>query len=1473
MRRLSLHLRFLLVAAAMAASGCTVPAETAPPFDTADRWAADGAGKGEVAVPVGDARDLGDLADGAQDTGLDFSLPEIVADGGGIEVEDTGGPQCLPGEGCFLDPCAENGDCLSSWCIEHLGEDVCTQTCVEECPAGFDCKKVAGAEPDIVYACLSRWPRVCLPCTSNQDCKTAETLGGLCVSPGETPEYFCGSPCADAGDCPGGYACKEVTTIDGMYGTQCVPESGVCDCTQKAIDAGLHTVCQEENQWGICEGFRKCEEGGLSACDAAIPAADVCDGQDNNCDTVIDEDTCDDDNPCTGDTCAGADGCVNTPLVGIECTDGDLCTTGDHCDAGTCVGNPVVCDDGNPCTDDSCDDTGKCVADPNHELCDDSNPCTLGDVCDESACIGTPISCDCQQTPDCELLDDEDLCNGILYCDKTELPFKCKVDPETVVTCELPNDADPFCQAAVCAPATGECSTVPSNEGFSCNDNNACTMDEKCVEGLCSGGADYPCGDNNACTIDSCKPDSGCIHIDAGGACDDDNPCTIGDHCEGGQCVSGDEVSCDDGNVCTSDSCAPDSGCHHEPSEGDCDDGNPCTAGDHCSQGFCVPAGATDCNDGNACTTDNCDPLFGCLHVLNNAACDDGNLCTTTDVCQNGACVGTGVLKCNDGNACTTDSCNTLEGCEFVFNDNNCTDDNLCTTGDHCLNGACVPTGFLDCDDSNGCTDDACAPETGCTHTPSQGACDDFDLCTKDDVCSLTGCKGTPFDCDDQVDCTDDICDGSGGCSHPVSEGFCYIGSECLAADALNPGSICQGCVPEEAQKGWSPLTGGVCQTVPSGIATCVVGECELTGCDDGFDDCDGDMATGCEVHLATNTFHCGECDNACVAPENCNDGQCSFECPEGFINCDGVCVNNQTDAANCVECGTVCIASAQGFLGFCNGGCQEAPCPDNSFNLDLQPGNGCEYACAITHEGEELCDDFDNDCDGETDEDFVLASDPLNCGECGEVCGPHPHVDSVACEDGDCAIGACEDGYLDQDEVVLNGCEVMIATGEIWVDAWNWDEEDGSQNHPFNTIEEGFAAAEDGSLIRILPGMYLGGFSITEPNVVVQGEPPEVGDDPQEHVFILGPEYGTGVTVSADNVTIKRLTMQGAATGIKFNSVTGGSVQDASVSSIAGNTNKEAIGIHIVSSTAVILDGVHFSGVTGGNGSNHCNNPGAGQPASGVVLQGAQNVQLVDCEIHDVNGGTGGGATCGCHSGSGGGVAAAVHLRTSSINNSITGCHFYDVQGGKGGNKSYCGGYGNGNIGAGVYHNTGGGLLLNSTLIYDIRPGLTGNNQASAYSACLYGTGIGSLLVSGITCVGSGTARQRGIWANNCPQGLIGVTSSIIANVTEYCLYNKSTNFPAAVMASYSDVFGCASGATYNAQLAGNTTQLDPLFVAPDEDDYHLLPESPCIDTGKTTSPYCNEPEPNGCRVNMGAFGNRADATSAEDAEHCGCN
>jgi predicted outer membrane repeat protein len=63
-------------------------------------------------------------------------------------------------------------------------------------------------------------------------------------------------------------------------------------------------------------------------------------------------------------------------------------------------------------------------------------------------------------------------------------------------------------------------------------------------------------------------------------------------------------------------------------------------------------------------------------------------------------------------------------------------------------------------------------------------------------------------------------------------------------------------------------------------------------------------------------------------------------------------------------------------------------------------------------------------------------------------------------------------------------------------------------------------------------------------------------------------------------------------------------------------------------------------------------------------------------------------------------------------------------------------------------------------------------------------------------------------------------------------------------ITVTYSDVQGSWGG-------EGNKDE-DPLFIDPDNDDYHLLADSPCIDAG---DPTYDVPSGGGCRIDMGAY------------------
>ena len=73
------------------------------------------------------------------------------------------------------------------------------------------------------------------------------------------------------------------------------------------------------------------------------------------------------------------------------------------------------------------------------------------------------------------------------------------------------------------------------------------------------------------------------------------------------------------------------------------------------------------CDDHNPCTTDSC-VNGSCTNVSNTTQCNDGNACTENDTCSGGQCVGQ-VLECNDHDTTTIDSCNPATGCANTYVD------------------------------------------------------------------------------------------------------------------------------------------------------------------------------------------------------------------------------------------------------------------------------------------------------------------------------------------------------------------------------------------------------------------------------------------------------------------------------------------------------------------------------------------------------------------------------------------------------------------------------------------------------------------------------------------------------------------------------------------------------------------------------------------------------------------------------------
>lgn len=119
--------------------------------------------------------------------------------------------------------------------------------------------------------------------------------------------------------------------------------------------------------------------------------------------------------------------------------------------------------------------------------------------------------------------------------------------------------ADEDCGAVTCMePGTcdrGVCQRTPLVEGTACSSDSLCVSNESCDgSGSCGAGSPVVCLDAifGDCLVPLCDPTQGCIAVaaDDGFSCDDQNACTVGDSCVAGTCrggafpCSGDAVCC-----------------------------------------------------------------------------------------------------------------------------------------------------------------------------------------------------------------------------------------------------------------------------------------------------------------------------------------------------------------------------------------------------------------------------------------------------------------------------------------------------------------------------------------------------------------------------------------------------------------------------------------------------------------------------------------------------------------------------------------------------------------------------------------------------------------------------------------------------------------------------------------------------------------------------------------------------------------
>ena len=243
----------------------------------------------------------------------------------------------------------------------------------------------------------------------------------------------------------------------------------------------------------------------------------------------------------------------------------------------------------------------------------------------------------------------------------------------------------------------------------------------------------------------------------------------------------------------------------------------------------------------------------------------------------------------------------------------------------------------------------------------------------------------------------------------------------------------CSGSIDETFDLTSNPLHCGACNyrcsdNVPNAVSTCQSSVCVVISCLPGFYDLDP-MQAGCEYPCTPQNGGMKTCGS--LVDNDCN----------GTVDASEFDVQN--DPLNCGDCGHNCEVykpfGTQVSVPTCVTGSCQFECLPNFFdrNGDLptlgEASNGCEDYCEVTNPTE-LCDGLDNDCNGQVDEGFDLLTDTANCGACGRSCEALKGANTVVtgCVTGSCQFACAGPGFVDLNGDLAfgsagDGCECVV--------------------------------------------------------------------------------------------------------------------------------------------------------------------------------------------------------------------------------------------------------------------------------------------------------------------------------------------------------------------------------------------------------------------------------------------------------------
>ncbi len=489
-------------------------------------------------------------------------------------------PACMPTQQCRM-----TGSCdpINGGCSFPVSPDGASCDDGDPCTVGDSCAS----------GVCQGTPKVCVASDSCHSAGICNPDTGVCTNPLKDNGTSCddGSLCTTGDKCFGG-ACvgdeKICTALDACHSVGvCQPQTGECTHPSKANG----TQCDDSNG---CTLDDACTNG---VC--AGPTPKDC-GAPDQCDALVE--------------CLAPSGtCQRTPKVGTPCDDGDACTTDDRCGPNGCRGEAKVCT-----AKDSCHSAGVCnpstgvCSDPpvaDGTFCDDGDTCSVSDACEAGICRpGSPLPCpstnDCNLEGTCQPLTGECvnppvldgiLCNDENPCTQVDTCSAGVCTGADPVTCSTDN---PCSNPGTCDPLTGECGdTTPKGNGTLCNDGDACTSEDTCVDGGCAGVTSVVCP-ADGCSTSICDPGTGtCVvngQLGDGASCEDGQKCTSNDTCQSGSCVAGEPVHCPPTNQCQDvGTCNTETGScvyTNRPNGSSCNDFAACTESDTCQAGMCSTA-------------------------------------------------------------------------------------------------------------------------------------------------------------------------------------------------------------------------------------------------------------------------------------------------------------------------------------------------------------------------------------------------------------------------------------------------------------------------------------------------------------------------------------------------------------------------------------------------------------------------------------------------------------------------------------------------------------------------------------------------------------------------------------------------------------------------------------------------------------------------------------------------------------------